>query len=64
MVALLVVLVLIAVALMLGGVLALVFGKFPPLHIASRWSGIGVLVAGFLLFEAGGIAIVSILTAA
>ena len=63
MVALLVVLVLLAVVLMLSGVLALVFGRFPPLHIASRWAGFGALAAGFLLFYAGGIAIVSTLTA-
>jgi hypothetical protein len=63
MVALLIVLVLIAVALMLCGVVALVFGKFPPLHIGSRWTGLAVLVAGFLLFYAGGIAIVSTITA-
>jgi len=63
MVAFLVALVVVAVLLMLCGAIALLFGRFPPLRIASRWTGLAMLVAGFLLFEAGGIAVVRAIAA-
>lgn len=59
MVALLVLVVLVAALAMLGGAVALIFGRCPLLPIASRLRGLAVLLVGFLVFEGAGAAITS-----
>lgn len=62
MVALLVLVVVIAAIAMLGGAIALLFGRCPLLPIPSRLRGLAVLFVGFLVFEGAGAAIASTIT--